>query len=260
MTDDQKAKVQSQFGVAADDYATSDVHARGESLEVLLELVPPESDWKVLDVAAGAGHTALLFAPHVAHVTATDLTESMLAKTRELAATRRLENIATQPADAENLPFDDAAFDLLTCRLGFHHFPHPKRALSEFARVIKPGGKLALTDNITVEDSEAAEYYNVYEKLRDPSHHRVCSLAELKSMMATAGFQVEASRRLSKEMEFHEWADRQRVSDANKTKLLEMMRAIPAALEPLFAPRWADGTLYFSLWEAVVVAQSRGAG
>jgi hypothetical protein len=56
-------------------------------------------------------------------------------------------------------------------------------------------------------------------------------------------------------MEFHQWADRMRVPDTDKEKLLQMMRNIPEALSPLFAPRWADGTLYFSLWEGVVVAR-----
>ena len=60
---------------------------------------------------------------------------------------------------------------------------------------------------------------------------------------------------LSKEFEFHKWADRQRVSDKDKSKLLTMMRQIPEVLAPLFAPRWVDGTLYFSLWEVVIVAK-----
>lgn len=258
MSENPKTKVQSQFGVAADDYATSDVHARGESLDVLLEIVQPKSDWKVLDVATGAGHTALVFAPHVASVTAGDLTVEMLQKVSELAATRGIKNIETRSADAEQLPFADGEFDLLTCRLAFHHFPNPEKALAEFARVVKPGGVLAMTDNFTVEDEQAAAYYNEYEKLRDPSHHRVWSLSELRAMLTSAGFQVRATRELSKEMEFQEWADRQRVSDGDKQRLLEMMRAIPAPLEPLFAPRWAEGTMFFSLWEAVIVADRSG--
>jgi hypothetical protein len=76
-------------------------------------------------------------------------------------------------------------------------------------------------------------------------------------MFEQAGLQVEATRQLGKEFEFHTWADRQHVSDTDKEKLLEMMRNIPEPLEPLFAPRWADGTMYFSLWEAVVVAKLR---
>lgn len=256
MSDELKAKVQTQFGASSDAYATSDIHARGESLAVLLNLVQPQSDWQSLDVATGAGHTALAFASHVAQVMATDLTAEMLTKTAELAAQRGLANVSTRSADAESLPFDDASFNLVTCRLAFHHFPNPRQALAEFARVLKPGGLVGLTDNITVPDKPAAGYYNAYEKLRDPSHHWVYPLARLQAMFEEAGLAVEqVSPTLTKEFEFHEWADRQHVSPEDKEKLLEMMRHIPEALQPLFAPRWVEGTMYFSLWEVVLVAR-----
>ena len=255
MSDDLKAKVQAQFGADTNSYATSEIHAKGESLGILLELIKPQSDWLVLDVGTGAGHTAMVFAPHVARVIATDLTEGMVSKTAELAAGRGLTNLKTRPADAEALPFEEASFDLVTCRLAFHHFPSPRQAVSEFARVLKPGGVLGFTDNIVVPDKQAAGYYNAYEKLRDPSHNWIYPLARLQAMFEQAGLQVEATRELSKEFEFHHWADRQHVSKADKEKLMEMMRNIPEALKPLFAPRWADGTMYFSLWEAVIVAR-----
>lgn len=256
MSDELKAKVQAQFGASSDAYASSDIHARGESLAILLELVQPQPGWQVLDVATGAGHTALAFAPRVARVVATDLTAEMLAKTAELAAGRGLVNVETRPADAEALPFDDASFDLVTCRLAFHHFPNPRQALAEFARVLKPGGLVGFTDNITVPDKQAAGYYNAYEKLRDPSHNWVYPLVRLQAMFEEAGLKVEkVSPTLTKEFEFHQWADRQHVSAANKEKLLEMMRHIPEALQPLFAPRWAEGTMYFTLHEIVIVAR-----
>jgi len=258
--DDLKAKAQAQFGASADAYATSSIHARGESLALLVELVEPQAGWQALDVGAGAGHTALAFAPHVAHVVATDLTRQMLAKTAELAAGRGLTNVETKIADAESLPFDDGSFDLVTCRLAFHHFPDSRQAVSEFARVLRPGGVLGFTDNIVVPDKKAAGYYNAYEKLRDPSHHWVYPLARLQAMFEEVGLMVTTTHQLSKEFEFHAWADRQHVSETAKEKLLAMMRDIPEALEPLFAPRWADGTLYFSLWEAVIVAEKTERG
>lgn len=145
----------------------------------------------------------------------------------------------------------------MTSQLAFHHFPNPRRVAGEFARVLKPGGILGFSDNIVVPDRQAAGYYNAYEKLRDPSHHWVYPLARLQAMFEEAGLTLEATRQLSKDLEFHDWAGRQHASDAVKAKLLEMMRRVPQALQPLFAPRWADDTLYFSLWEAVIVAKKR---
>jgi protein-L-isoaspartate O-methyltransferase len=95
--------VQRKFGEAAADYAASAVHARGPGLTRLIELVNPKPSWRVLDIATGAGHTALAFAPLVARVTASDITDAMLAEAKKLAAARGLVNFRTARASAETL-------------------------------------------------------------------------------------------------------------------------------------------------------------
>jgi len=257
---DAKDLVRSQFGRSASAYATSDVHARGDSLGILVDLVRPASDWNALDVATGAGHTALAMAEHVAHVVATDLTAEMLAETARLARERGLANLETKPADAEALPFPDASFQLVTCRLAFHHFTRPETAVREFARVLAPGGILGFADNIAVEDAAGAAAYNAYEKLRDPSHHEVLPLSRLIALFEGAGLHVEATRSFAKEFTFEPWADRMHVSAPDKARLLEMLRTLPATARPLLAPRFSDGTAYFSLWETVIVARRTAEG
>jgi ubiquinone/menaquinone biosynthesis C-methylase UbiE len=254
-SDELKLKVRSQFGASAELYATSDIHAKGESLSILLDLTKPKRDWYALDVATGAGHTAFTFAPHVKRVVAIDLTEEMVAKCTELAVIRGVTNFETNIADAEDLPFDNSMFDLVTCRLALHHFPNPGQALKEFNRVLKPGGVLGFTDNITVSDEKAAKYHNEYEKLRDPSHHWAYSLDDLIQMFKTVSFKPLEIQVMSKEFEFNEWADRQHVSENTKTHLREMMRNIPKILENYLSPRWTTNSMYFSLREAVIVAQ-----
>jgi ubiquinone/menaquinone biosynthesis C-methylase UbiE len=257
VSNELKYKVRSQFGASADAYATSHVHANGESLTLLSALIAPQPTWQVLDVGSGAGHTAFIFSPHVSRVVVLDMTEEMVAKAVTLAATRGLRNIYATVADAEHLPFDNASFDLVTCRLAYHHFPTPDKALTEFARVLKPHGVLGFTDNITVPDEEEATYYNTFEQLRDPSHNWAYSLTHLLKNIEQAGFQVGATRKFRKEFEFQEWADRQHVSDHDKEQLLKMMKHIPLRLKQLMAPRWVDGTLYFQLQEMVLVATKR---
>lgn len=249
-----KERVKQQFGQSARDYAVSDVHASGESLRLLIDLTRPRAEWTTVDVATGAGHTAMAFAPHVSRVIATDLTPAMLEVTRELAAARQLDNVETQLADAESLPFPDNSIDLVTCRLAMHHFPRREQAIAGFYRVLKPGGYFGLTDNITLDDDEAAAEYNAIEIARDPSHLEVLSLESLTEKLIAAGFKIDATRTLTKEFELNDWADRQKVTAEGKEGLRRMFRGMSDKLKILMKPREADGTIYFTLWEAVLVA------
>jgi ubiquinone/menaquinone biosynthesis C-methylase UbiE len=191
----------------------------------------------------------------VEKIIATDITPEMLTTATELAKQKGINNLTTQIADAESLPFDDESFDLLTCRLAFHHFTRQAQSLSEFARVLKPGGIVGFTDNYTADDQVAAVFYNLLETIRDPSHFWVTSINQLSEMFYDAGFEILHTQLLSKELEFHGWADRQRVSDADKTRLLAMLDEVPELLLPLLQPRKTDQTTYFSLAEAVIIAR-----
>ena len=134
-------------------------------------------------MATGAGHTALAFAPLVDRVVASDITDEMLAQTAKLAAARQLKNVETAHAEAGELAFAEASFDLVTCRLAAHHFPDPTAFVAAAWRVLKPGGTFALVDNVgpdaarmpaatPAEIRDADTLYNTYEELRDPSHAR----------------------------------------------------------------------------------------
>src|SRR5260370_41717679 len=134
-----KSLVQEQFGATAAHYLTSKPHAKGKSLERLVELVQPQPGWRVLDVATGAGHTAYAFAPQVARVWATDITEEMLALVRAEIDKRKLANVRVAYAKAEALPFEDESFELVTCRSAPHHFNSIAAFLDEAPRVRKSG-------------------------------------------------------------------------------------------------------------------------
>ncbi len=164
-----RESIRKQFGDNAESYAVSKVHAKGTSLNRLVELVQPGTDWQVLDIATGAGHTALAFAPYVAEVSATDITPEMRQQVRKLVKERGINNMLVETADAEDLPYEEESFHLVTCRIAPHHFSNIPKFLAESARVLKPGGILAIVDNI-VPTGSAGDYINAFEKLRDPSH------------------------------------------------------------------------------------------
>jgi ubiquinone/menaquinone biosynthesis C-methylase UbiE len=261
-----KTLVQQQFGAHAAAYATSAVHAKGASLARLVELVGPQSHWQALDIATGAGHTAAAFAPHVAHVMASDITAEMLEEAKKLAAARGLGNMEAAVADAEALPFEAARFDLVTCRIAPHHFPDVPQFVREVQRVLKPGGTFALVDNVSpdavstpgfpaAELADAAAAYNAFEKLRDPSHGRCLGLVEWNDVIATAGLEVRHTEILPKAMEFAPWAARMDADAATVARLRAMLEEGTPALRAFLKPRLEGGTLWFNLDEAVVIAR-----
>lgn len=101
---------------------------------------------KILDLASGAGEPAMTASRLVGaegQVTATDFSAPMLAALSERIARQGLTNLHCQLADMEQLPFADGSFDAVTCRYGLMYARDPARAVSEAARVVRPGGRVA---------------------------------------------------------------------------------------------------------------------
>ena len=265
MPDDAKSRVQAQFGANAANYATSSVHAKGASLARLVELVAPQANWSALDIATGAGHTALAFAPHVAKVIASDLTPEMLAEAAKLAAARRLTNFSTAVADAEQLPFANATFDLVTCRIAPHHFPDIPAFVSEVQRVLKPGATFALVDNVApdtettpgysrAELSDAGAVYNAFEKIRDPSHGRALTTAEWREIVEDAGLAIRHTEHSPKAMLFDDWCRNMAVPTETVPKLAATLDSASPALRAFLQPSNLDGVRGFVLSELILIA------
>jgi SAM-dependent methyltransferase len=109
----------------------------------LVEACGVHAGHRVLDVAAGNGNAALPAAATGARVTASDLTPELLEAGRRLADERGLD-VEWQQADAEALPFPDAAFDVVVSCLGVMFAPHHRAAADELLRVCRPGGTIGL--------------------------------------------------------------------------------------------------------------------
>ena len=260
-----KQQVQSIFGASADAYVTSKVHAKGASLNRVVELAAPQLHWRVLDIATGAGHMAFSLAPYVQQVVATDITMQMLERTAVGAQERGLRNVIVETADAENLPFPAARFDLVTCRIAAHHFPDVDRFVAEAARVLKPGGLLVVVDNVVpgshlrgkkaAMQREAGRYVNAFEKLRDPSHGRCLSLDEWAEQFRRAGLALVHQEALRKEMDFASWTDRLHVADADRTRLRVMLLQAPTAVSEFLTPTHTGDRIAFYLTEAILIGR-----
>jgi ubiquinone/menaquinone biosynthesis C-methylase UbiE len=111
--------------------------------EMLCEAVDLRSNQRVLDVAAGNGNATLAAARRFAEVVSTDYVDALLERARERADAERLP-VTFQGADAENLPFPDASFDVVLSTFGVMFTPDQAQAAKELLRVVRPGGKVGL--------------------------------------------------------------------------------------------------------------------
>ena len=187
-----KDAVTAQFAGAAEAYASSEVFVGGPDLEAMREIATLRGDERILDLGAGAGHTALFFAPGVRRVDAIDLAGPMLAQGRRLASERGLGNIHWHRGEAEALPFEDSAFDIVTSRQSAHHFPDLAAALAEVHRVLRESGRFILVDTVAPEDHAGETFLNAFEILRDISHVRDHAVSHWLRMLDEAGFEARA--------------------------------------------------------------------
>src|SRR3954468_2798606 len=112
--------------------------------EAMIERLEVAEDQQHLDVAAGTGEPGLTIARLApkGRVVLTDLAPEMLEVAARRAGALGVTNIETKVCSADELPFGDAAFDSVSVRFGYMFFPDAGKATAEFARVLKPGGRL----------------------------------------------------------------------------------------------------------------------
>ncbi len=117
----------------------------GDVGQALIDSVQVAEDQQHLDVGAGTGEPGLSIAALApkGRVTLADLSGEMLAAAATASHGERAHNVEYRECGAEDLPFPDASFDSVTCRFVFMFIPDIDRAIAEFVRVLKPGGRVA---------------------------------------------------------------------------------------------------------------------
>jgi ubiquinone/menaquinone biosynthesis C-methylase UbiE len=188
----------------------------------------------VLDIATGGGHTALAFAGFTESVIATDLTESMLRAARQLAAARGATAIRFLAADVDALPFKEASFGVVTCRVAAHHFAELLPALRQVARVLRPGGSFLVEDILGHDDPELAAFMTDVERRRDPSHVRAFRQIEWTAFLRAAGLTVIDEAVVSKVRDWDDWTERAQMSSTAKRDLDRVVLAAPARCRDAF--------------------------
>jgi SAM-dependent methyltransferase len=193
-------------------FRESPTHREGPDLDLLVEWCEPGHDVKVLDVATGGGHVARRLREAGCTVVTVDPAPGM------------------EPdvvAPAEELPFQDGSFDVVTCRIAAHHFEDIRKAVAEIARVSER--LLVIEDNLY--DGEGVEEA---ERLRDPTHVRRYSEEEWREMVTNAGFEVEQVEYFPRRQSADAWLAR-----------VDTPASTAARIRELLADKIEDGMMSF---------------
>lgn len=234
LNDTQKA-AREQFSKQSHLYGTGHILEDVQDIAEAMESVELSKGSKVLDVATGGGHTGIYFASLGHEVTLADLAAPMLERAEEAAKKRGLQ-VKTREHAAEKFPYEDACFDVVTCRLAAHHFSSPSQFVSEASRVLRPGGVFLLIDG-TVEDNqpEAEDWLHQVEKLRDPSHSRFLTPKEWKWLCVNNGFSVRSCKITPfKQPDIQWYFETAATPPENRVKVLELVGTVPDSARQLF--------------------------
>ena len=207
-----------QFGRQAEAYAKGNIFVDVIHLSEVVKRSGVNQNHRVLDIATGAGFLALEFAKRAEMVIGCDITHNMLQKACEKQESSGLNNTGFLLSDVESLPFPDKSFDIVSCRFAFHHFPDPMKALREMERVCKE--KIVIVDGVSSEDYEKSQFHNKIEKIRDPSHVRIYTLSEIRTMMDNIGAIITDIEHWDITQDFEDWI-RRAGTDEDKTMFIE---------------------------------------
>ncbi|WP_079477237.1 class I SAM-dependent methyltransferase [Halobacillus salinus] len=217
MSEDQKNQVRQTFSKNSNAYVTSSTHSKKSDLDQITAWLQPDNSWTVLDIATGGGHVAKELSRSAGTVFATDLTIEMLQNTA--IHLKRQNNIHYVVADAEELPFLDASFDAVTCRIAPHHFPEPDRFVKEVQRVLKPNGLFLMIDNVAPENDELDYFYNTFEKMRDASHCRALKTSEWEKLFRNQQLSIIKKELRQKTLPYREWLERTLTEEIEQDKV-----------------------------------------
>jgi ubiquinone/menaquinone biosynthesis C-methylase UbiE len=241
------------FGERAAFYTTSPCHSDPKVLARVIEHASPRPGWCALDVATGTGHTAFALASHVAFLVGIDLTPQMLAEAEREKRKRSIPNVAFTCADARDLPFPDAAFQLVTCRRAPHHFPDIDRSIEEMKRVLPGGGRLLIDDRSVPEDDFVDRCMNRLDRLHDASHVRQYRPREWREMLEGHGFVVDAVEPYTVHRPLASLTDG--VSPEDREKICEIITALDDAQKRALNVVSLDGILHINHWYVMVSAR-----
>ena len=182
MADDRKQAIAETFDAVSSSYGVTGPDFFWPLGRKLVESAGIRAGDRVLDVACGTGAVSSAAAEAGANVTGIDMSPAMVE-------TARRNGVDARVMDAERLDFPDGSFDHVLCAFAIFFLPDPGRALGEWRRVLRPGGRLALSAFADFDPRwEWIEEFTP-ERLKRPPGTMFDSEAELEGVLGPAGFE-----------------------------------------------------------------------
>lgn len=155
-------------------------------------LIRNESYDSLLDVGCGTGFLIdMLVKQHPAEYVGLDLSTEMI----RMAEKKQIPGAGFINGTADNIPFPEDSFDIVTCSQSFHHYPYPEKAMQEAFRVLKPGGLYILSDTGVGGLGGWIDNHILFRLARSGDCHTT-NRKGIARMMEKAGFTVIQSRQV----------------------------------------------------------------
>jgi ubiquinone/menaquinone biosynthesis C-methylase UbiE len=185
---DYRAKIYSRGDISA----ISDKNHINEIINKILDNSRKKNFLNVLDIATGTGMVLLNLYSRIKinHAVGIDISDNMISEARKGLKENNIPAELMIRDVNEGLPFDDESFDLITCRLAFHHLGDIRKTIKEMNRVLVHGGTAAISDVISFDCDRLDYFHNKSAEIQDPSHVRFYNASELACCFKEAGFTI----------------------------------------------------------------------
>jgi ubiquinone/menaquinone biosynthesis C-methylase UbiE len=220
--DSQRESVRREFSHQAANFEAEGSLFRDPGiLDWIATNVPVAPAARILDVAGGTGQTGRYLARDGATAVIVDLTDEMLEEgLRSTRAEGRDGEVLFVRGDATALPFPAQQFDVVVSRFALHHMDDPGRAIAEMARVCRADGSLTLIDLVG-----GGERHDELERLRDPSHTRALTAAEMRSHLDAASRSLARSAEREQPLPVGPWLDQAHTPPAAREQIEAALEA-----------------------------------
>jgi ubiquinone/menaquinone biosynthesis C-methylase UbiE len=223
-TNEQLTRIQQQFRRQAEAYEKLVTAIDAGGLRRLVALMQPNGEERGRVVACGPPLLTMELAERCPEVVGLDGTDVFVAHAHAESRRRGLDRLRLVLGDVERMPLAADAFDLVSCRAAFHHFPDPEVVLREMIRVARPGARMLIADMSTSENATKASLHNEVERLCDPTHTRALAPSEFERLFASLGVTVVFQGRSEVEYDMEEWMSHGGPSPETAAEIRHRMR------------------------------------